>query len=592
MTVRQITSRTRKALMAGTAGVLLSVPASFLPFPSTSADAADPVVRHPDSMLQAIVARETQTLGVAPQAANPGVQTASGAMLVQYQQPAPSNGQYQQAGAASGSQSSQGGQSEVQRELELLYQQDGREMPQMEIPQFSEEARKYAPVSGRRSRPWDFLNPTQWKRKLELNRRPSPQPQQAEQFQTGTPAPLPQVPMAAPTAVQMAPQQVVEQPLPRVQRVSPEIFARDPSTTPAAPGANDQVPYANQPGPFPGPVESAHPAVTEEPSDIPTESTSGAPLLIILPEPASAPAAPAIDEAPLAQPEAAPFLNAPVDEPAASGLPAWVQEEPGPGAERPLPTLEDTLDHSTTDPLANPFPEESEAEADRQRAPYTGLQLETDPYSEPLPSLPALPQVDQSPVIAPNVPSYDAGNFAPAAELPSPPPFDGGPRLPGTDGAQPPAELPRVIPQQPIPVPQTGLTAPTTSAPTANVEEKMARIAARQGLKGFKGFCPVMLRDYRELVDARLEHSAIYQGNQYWFSSAQARQAFISNPGAYVPASGGIDVVLFQQTGRQELGSLDYAVWYRSRLYLFTSELTKAEFVASPRTHALDQAAR
>jgi YHS domain-containing protein len=241
--------------------------------------------------------------------------------------------------------------------------------------------------------------------------------------------------------------------------------------------------------------------------------------------------------------------------------------------------------------LEDPFPAESEAEADRQGAPFTGLQLEMDPYGEPLPSLPAAPPSNHGPVIAPGIPAYDAVGVEPRQALPSVPTFDGGPRLSPTGTTQPPAELPRVIPQQPLPVPQTGLTAPSTSTSSSNVEEKMSRIAARQGLKGFKGFCPVMLRDYRELADAKLEHSAIYQGNQYWFSSAEARQAFITNPGAYVPASGGIDVVLFQQSGRQELGSLDYAVWYRSRLYLFTSELTKAEFVASPRTHALDQAA-
>jgi YHS domain-containing protein len=541
-----------------------------------------------ESLLQAIVARETQALGALPPSHHGTVQPASGELLVQYQQAAPATGSYQQlpqyepSGQASG-----GTQSEVQRELQLLYQQDGREMPSMDIPQFSPEARRYAPVSGRRSRPWDFLNPAQWKRKFELNRR-RPQPHPAEQVQTGAPAPLPQAQMPAPTVVPMPTAPAAQQPLPHVQRVSPEIFARTPSSPVDAPSAADQNPFAGQPGPFPGPVESAYPAVTEIPGDVPTESTSGAPLLIILPDPATA--GPAADGGTLNEPQAAPFVDAPAAEPAGNGLPAWVQEEAAPQLNRPLPRLEESLDPTASDPLANPFPADSEAEADQQAGPYSGLQLEMDPYGEPLPSLPSATPSDRSPVIAPNIPSYDAEGYAPAADLPFAPSQGGGP-LAAPGAGRPPAELPRVIPQQPLPVPQTGPTAPSAAAHSSNVADKMARIAARQGLKGFKGFCPVMLRDYRELADAKLEHSAIYQGNQYWFSSAEARQAFVANPGAYVPASGGIDVVLFQQTGRQELGSLDYAVWYRSRLFLFTSEATKAEFVSSPRTHALDQAA-
>ena len=592
MTMHHPRSRKRNYVFAGAAGLLLGVPASYMFLPhslSRTADAAEPAVGRSDSLLQAIVDRETQELGVAPPDASGGVQPASGELLVQYQQAAPATEPYQQSPQyqASG-QFSGGEQSEVQRELQMLYQQDGREMPRMDIPQFSTEARQYAPVSGRRSKPWDFLNPTLWKRKFEQNRRQARQPQQTEQFQSGPAAPLPQMPVTAPPALPAQSPPVVEQPRPRVQRVSPEIFAQDPSS-PTVP--DEQHPYSGQPGPFPGPVELAHPAVSEAPPEIPTESTSGAPLLIILPDPSTAAEAPPADAGGFAEPRPAPLVDAPVSEPDAGGLPAWAQEEPSARQQRPLPNLEESLDGAGIDPLADPFPAGSEAEADKQPGPYSGLQLEMDPYGEPLPALPSTPPAEQGPVIAPGVPSYDTGRFAPAGDLPAVPPHSGGPSLDAPGGLQPPAELPRVVPQQPLPIPQAGLNAPSAAEQSSSAADKMARIAARQGLKGFKGFCPVMLRDYRELADAKLEHSAIYQGNQYWFSSAEARQAFIANPGAYVPASGGIDVVLFQQSARQELGSLDYAVWYRGKLYLFTSEATKAEFVSSPRTHALDQAA-
>jgi YHS domain-containing protein len=503
-------------------------------------------------MIESIVDREAQSLGVPGRPAD--VQAASEIVPVQYQQ-APTGG------AASAGQPQQ---SEVQRQLQMLYEQDGRPMPQMQVPTFSPEAQQYAPVSSRRSRPWDVLNPLQWKRKFDQSRRQSQPPRQtpAEQFQPGQAAPLPQMtpPPDAPLAFpqhgtpQPAPQ-YAEQPLPRLQRVSPEIFA---------PPAADASPFAHQPAPFPGAADSAQPALSD--AAVPADDGSGKPLLIILPE------APGQFEVPPAQ-------GAPFAAPVADGLPTWAQpqSESDTARNQPLPSLENTLGGPAPDPLADPFPDDSNADAAQGTGPYTGLQLEPDPYAEPL-SAPSSAS-SAGPLIVPG---------AAAGGAPSLPDFQS-PALYDPTGLQPPGELPQVVPQQPLPVPQQ--TAPARAEPyqSSDVKSKMERIASREGLRGFKGFCPVVLRDMRELADAKLEHSAVYQGSQYWFSSAEARQAFLANPGAYVPASNGIDVVLFQKTGRQEIGSLDYAVWYRSKLFLFTSDATKAVFVSSPRTHALDK---
>ena len=113
----------------------------------------------------------------------------------------------------------------------------------------------------------------------------------------------------------------------------------------------------------------------------------------------------------------------------------------------------------------------------------------------------------------------------------------------------------------------------------------MKRIAERAELKGLKGFCPVQLRDERELRDARPQFSAEYDGVVYNFSSAAARQKFLAEPTKYAPAAGGQDVVLASSSKKAE-GSLDHAVWYRDRLYLFDSPASMKSFKASPSKYA------
>lgn len=114
-----------------------------------------------------------------------------------------------------------------------------------------------------------------------------------------------------------------------------------------------------------------------------------------------------------------------------------------------------------------------------------------------------------------------------------------------------------------------------------DVESKMKRISERGDLRGLKGFCPVALRDQRDLKNALPEHTSTFKGRTYYFSSAAAKEAFDQEPDNYAPVSGGIDIVLHKQKVTKE-GSLDHAVWYRNRLYLFTSQKTLEQFVATP----------
>ena len=115
---------------------------------------------------------------------------------------------------------------------------------------------------------------------------------------------------------------------------------------------------------------------------------------------------------------------------------------------------------------------------------------------------------------------------------------------------------------------------------------QLERILARADQTGFKGFCPVALRDHRQLVDADQNIQAEFGLQTYTFSTQEARAAFEASPTRYAPVAGGTDVVMEATEGVQKPGKLDYALWYRERLYLFQSRETMAAFHQNPRKFA------
>lgn len=122
-----------------------------------------------------------------------------------------------------------------------------------------------------------------------------------------------------------------------------------------------------------------------------------------------------------------------------------------------------------------------------------------------------------------------------------------------------------------------------------SVQEENARrqqqrylILSRAGRAGFKGFCPVVLRQDRMLRDSSTNHSARFGLKTYYFSSDDARLEFEADPARFAPAAGGSDVVLLANTGEEIEGSLDFCLWYRDRLYMFRSRESQAIFSADP----------
>ena len=103
---------------------------------------------------------------------------------------------------------------------------------------------------------------------------------------------------------------------------------------------------------------------------------------------------------------------------------------------------------------------------------------------------------------------------------------------------------------------------------------------------GLKGFCPVAIRDERRLAVALDQFTCEHQAQTYRFCSAEALEKFQANPDLYAPMAGGLDVVAVRQGSAVANGTLDFAVWYRHRLHLFSTTENLAAFRAAPRTFA------
>lgn len=229
---------------------------------------------------------------------------------------------------------------------------------------------------------------------------------------------------------------------------------------------------------------------------------------------------------------------------------------------------------NSLDDLDNPFPEQSEAEADGKLPTKPKLQLPT-----------AKPELKQDP--------------KPEAQAEEDNPFTG-------LKLDAPAEQPAANNQPPLlPTPSAAKPAPfmdddddddddnddemEAKAPAADPQaDKLRKIAERAELRGFKGFCPVTLRDQRDLLDARPQFRASYQGKLYHFATAEARDKFEKSPKSYAPVANGNDIIASKAEGTDVEGSLDHAVWFRDRLYLFSTAKSKAAFEGSPAKYATE----
>jgi len=438
-------------------------------------------------------------------------------------------GSVQPAGGSSAE--STGPKSEVQKQLEEIYRRNGRQMPPMAMEQLPDSGLQQEIPPLPRTQQTAGSRPAG--RQVSANPfrrffdRVTPFRSQADKSRDERPDHV----EAMPPAVKRQ-QDAVQ------QYYAPQTPAAAPTPTPAA-----------RPVSLPAPASLTPPAA-QAPRELPSDPVAA---------PASLPKfLPAIElPASSAVPEAKPATLAPAIsvETAPPLLSTELPEALVPSA-APAPEAEET------DSLDDAFPEMSEEEADGLKVQKTDKATPKPASAKPAPASPFTGL------------KLDAGQST--KEQPN---TSGSPRLP---------EVPK-LPQLPLPAQlkpsDSSLLPEITPASTerkTNPSDKLKKIAERSELKGLKGFCPVVLRDSRELADARPQFHAEFEGRVYNFSSAEALATFEGNPALYAPAAGGRDVVLSTGGQTDVEGMLDHAVWYKDRLYLFSSTDTMQQFVAEP----------
>jgi len=244
---------------------------------------------------------------------------------------------------------------------------------------------------------------------------------------------------------------------------------------------------------------------------------------------------------------------------------------------------------AATDDVPNPFQDMSETEADKKAGePYTGLTLDDDAKQSAAGK--------SAPPAATSTAKGKAGTPAAPASAPSQlpePSVDVGTPADDTRPAVVPPKLPTAQPgAKPLSDPQAPKPfaepkhATLLSDDDRDSASKMRQIAERGGRTGLKGFCPVVLRDQRDLIDANPLYSSLFESKTYHFSSAAAKATFDRNPEKYAPVAGGIDILVKANSDQLVEGTLDYAVWYRDHLYLFSSPESLETFSLNPAPYA------
>jgi YHS domain-containing protein len=470
---------------------------------------------------------------------------------------------YQPAPSQSGAQPS-----EVQKKLQELYRKDGREMPSMNL----DDAPNTQPV----------VNP--------------------------------------PTAAMQAPPQGASpaspaQGGPAAKQSKPSFFERffhvgrgrkqpaQATTQPARP-----APLPAQPYRYSQPQQAARPAAP-----------------VYRPPLVSAPAPRPVVQPPLREPAA---IGSPESTPEVTAQPATPGRRPGQRNGFPQPLMDDADSQDDSESLElNQDDQKKVATQPPQilpnqstngpaESPYTGVKISPNEMEQKAASAPKIAAEPAPPAkaVVPE-PKPIAAPPAPPAALPAP--VSAGPvastqpaTLPAPGAAGPLAAIARPAARSPsaskagsqaakdkddddddddddepltLSTDNTGKTAVKPLEPI--VEKPAAEIAkpvVAEEMKGFRGFCPVVLKDDRKLIEARPHIRSEYRGKIYTFSSVDAKDAFDDNPYKYIPAGEGRDMVKHTAGEEGIEGTLEHAAWYRGRLYLFSSAETRREFVETP----------
>jgi len=193
--------------------------------------------------------------------------------------------------------------------------------------------------------------------------------------------------------------------------------------------------------------------------------------------------------------------------------------------------------------------------------------------------MPVQPPSSGQPPFGPPV----AATIPPGAAVPSgvSPPYGGSPR----PIASPPTVTmgqPQVAQQQMPVIPPQYQERVAVAPPQNNVAPQAP---AGNPPLGLDGCCPVSLVDKQQWVAGDRRWGVKHRGRLYFFAGPEEQRRFFADPDRYAPVVSGNDIVLAAE-GQVVPGTREFGVYYRNRVYLFSSEASRARFEGNPAAYA------
>ncbi len=482
-------------------------------------------------------------------------------------------GAVRQVSGSEGAEYAQAAQnSEVQRKLEEMYRKNGREMPSMQMQDLPERnlKQKLPPL------------PQQQAQMAQPTGQPVAQNRVSNFFKSISPFKKSTSEERPARVEKMSPEAMRQQQMMQAQQPSYQNFQNQPYQSSSSQGASvglippapapaaelqAEIPQVVAPRLFP-------PASNNESRELPAKGSELPEFrpVVQLPPSTRSISLPEQPQTQALQPASAETKNGPTQSatPTVPSLADSVTDSPFTGEVEVKKPVAKRDNDPLADDLDNPFPDGSEAEADG-KAPKAAATVTA-------PQLPALPLVEKTEEVKDDNPFTGLKLEADSPATPAQPPL-----LPNI-GRQAAPALPVGDDDDDDDDEEMEADAKDSDPQAA----KLRKIAERAELKGFKGFCPVTLRDHRDLADARPQFKAVFKGKVFNFATEAAQLAFEKNPKAYAPVANGNDVVLSKTETAEVEGTLDHAVWFRDRLYLFSNAKTKAAFEATPSKFATE----
>lgn len=129
---------------------------------------------------------------------------------------------------------------------------------------------------------------------------------------------------------------------------------------------------------------------------------------------------------------------------------------------------------------------------------------------------------------------------------------------------------------------------PLRSEPATNPVIPETAVSPSQGATtveiplGLEGYCPVELSRTERWIPGNPLYYAMYRGQIFRFSTEEALEQFQREPARYAPIAGGDDIVLMVDRNKKVAGQRKFGVWYKDRVYLFSSGVSFEAFSVKP----------